>query len=76
MTFGYIDCDEHGEHQRTWFVCSHIKTLGDVVVIDPWSEKEGGSLCCAIPTKEHSDNDVFAICEEHVKERGLLPLIH
>jgi hypothetical protein len=76
MAFGYVTCVEHGDNQKAWFICRHIKRLTDIVWRQEWNEKDGGSLCCSIHPEEHGADDLTLICEAHLKEMGLFEMVH
>lgn len=76
QTFGYVDCAEHGDHQRAWFVCAHIKKLEDVEQRFPWTEEEGGGLCCKISPQDHKGEEIILMCEGHLKAYGLFEHIN
>jgi hypothetical protein len=76
MDYGYIECLIHGKKQRAWFICRHIKTSEDVYYREPWTKKEGGTLCCEIEPEKHGTDDLVLICEEHLKEMGLFEHVH
>lgn len=64
-------CEEHGI-QKAYYICNHVQHLGDIKKLIPWEDFKGGELCCGLPEGEHYIDDIYMLCEEHLKEKGLL----